>query len=157
MAWVFKTEPAECSVDDIAAAGVNGVLWEGVRNYQARNFLRDVVKIGDLVLIHHSSCELVGVVGLAEIVETNIIDPSQFDPHSIYYDGKADPKSPRWVAVRVRHIRKFPHVLSLATLRKCPPLANMLLLKKGNRLSVMPVTDAELACVVTLVDNNPAG
>lgn len=153
MAWVFKTEPAECSIDDIAAAGVNGVLWEGVRNYQARNFLRDVVKIGDLVLIHHSSCDLVGVVGLAEIVNTGIIDPSQFDAHSSYYDVKSDTKSPRWVAVQVRFVRKFSRVLTLATLREYPALANMQLLRKGNRLSVMPLTDAELACVVTLADN----
>lgn len=151
MAWVFKTEPAECSIDDIAAAGDQGVLWEGVRNYQARNFLRDLVQVGDQVLIHHSSCDDVGIVGLAEIAASQLVDPSQFDPQSIYYDQKADPQQPRWVAVQVRHIRSFPHTLSLATLRQYPALAQMLLLKKGNRLSIMPLTDAELAFVLTLV------
>lgn len=150
MPWVFKTEPAECSIDDIAAAGQHGVLWEGVRNYQARNFLRDQVQVGDQVVIHHSSCEQVGVVGLAQVIETHLVDPSQFDGQSLYFDAKADPNNPRWVAVRVRHIRSFPHTLSLATLRQYPPLAEMQLLKKGNRLSIMPLTDNELEFILAL-------
>lgn len=150
MPWVFKTEPAECSIDDIGAAGTEGVIWEGVRNYQARNFLRDEVVLGDLVLIHHSSCAQIGVVGIAKVIETAFADPSQFQQQSPYYDPKATAEKFAWYAVKVSLVEKFPRVLSLAELRECPGLAEMLLVKKGNRLSVMPVTKNQFDLVLFL-------
>lgn len=150
MPWVFKTEPTECSIDDIGAAGAEGVIWEGVRNYQARNFLRDDVKLGDLVLIHHSSCAQIGVAGLAKITATAFADPSQFQPQSPYYDPKASAEKFAWYAVKVQLVEKFPRVLTLAELRDCEGLAELALVKKGNRLSVMPVTKDQFDLVLFL-------
>jgi len=148
--WIFKTEPSECSIDDIAKAGPDGVIWEGVRNYQARNFLRDDVKLHDLVLIHHSSCDEVGIVGLGKVVKLAYADPSQFEPASPYYFAKATPSNWPWYAVNIGFVEKFNKVLSLAELRRHPQLAEMQLLKKGNRLSVMPLTKIELELVLFL-------
>jgi len=148
MYWVFKTEPAECSITDIQSAGAAGVVWEGVRNYQARNFLRDQVKVGDQVLIHHSSCDLIGIAGIGVILTTAFPDPSQFQPQSPYFDAKSTPQKAPWVAVQVGFVRKFDTVLTMAELRQIPGLAEMLLLKKGNRLSIMPATNAEFDLVL---------
>lgn len=148
MYWVFKTEPTECSIADIAAAGGNGVIWEGVRNYQARNFLRDQVKTGDMVLIHHSSCDVVGIAGVATIIAESFTDPSQFVAENPYYDPKSSADKAPWVAVRVGFVRQFPQVLSMADLRAIAGLADMQLLKKGNRLSIMPTTNAEFDLVL---------
>ncbi len=148
--WIFKTEPSECSIDDIAKAGPDGVVWEGVRNYQARNFLRDEVKLDDLVLIHHSSCAEVGLVGVGKVVKLAYADPSQFDPESPYYFAKSTPTNWPWVAVNVAFVAKFNKVMSMAELRQHEQLAEMLLLKKGNRLSVMPITKIELELVLFL-------
>lgn len=149
MAWLFKTEPNECSIDDIASAH-DGVIWEGVRNYQARNFLRDQVKIGDLVVIHHSSCKYIGLAGLAKISATAFADPSQFQPESPYYDAKASADRWPWYAVQVEFVEKFRKIITLDELRKQPALSQMQLLKKGNRLSVMPVTKEEMELVLFL-------
>lgn len=148
MYWVFKTEPAECSITDIQSAGAAGVVWEGVRNYQARNFLRDQVKVGDQVLIHHSSCDQVGIAGIGVILATAFPDPSQFQPQSPYFDAKSTTQKAPWVAVQVGFVRKFDTVLTMAELRQIPGLAEMLLLKKGNRLSIMPTTNAEFDLVL---------
>jgi len=148
MYWVFKTEPAECSITDIQSAGAAGVVWEGVRNYQARNFLRDQVKVGDQVLIHHSSCDLIGIAGIGVILTTAFPDPSQFQPQSPYFDAKSTPQKAQWVAVQVGFVRKFDTVLTMAELRQIPGLAEMLLLKKGNRLSIIPTTNAEFDLVL---------
>lgn len=150
MPWVFKTEPAECSIDDIGTAGFDGVIWEGVRNYQARNFLRDQVTVGDLVLIHHSSCAEIGVVGIAQITAAAFADPSQFQQHSPYYDPKASAEKFAWYAVKVKLVEKFPRVLTLAELRACPGLAELALVKKGNRLSIMPATKEQFDLVLFL-------
>lgn len=150
MSWIFKTEPSECSIDDIANAGPAGVIWEGVRNYQARNFLRDAVQLDDLVLIHHSSCAEVGLVGIGKVVKLAYADPSQFDPASPYFFAKSTPTHWPWFAVNVAFVEKFQKVLSLAELRQHDQLAEMLLLQKGNRLSVMPVTKTELELVLFL-------
>lgn len=150
MPWVFKTEPTECSIDDIAAAGSEGVVWEGVRNYQARNFLRDQVEVGDLVLIHHSSCADIGVVGVAQVSAAAFADPSQFQPDSPYFDPKATADKFAWYAVKVQLVEKFPKLLSLAELRACPELAELVLIKKGNRLSIMPVTKQQFDLVLFL-------
>jgi predicted RNA-binding protein with PUA-like domain len=150
MPWVFKTEPAECSIDDIGAAGPDGVIWEGVRNYQARNFLRDQVVVGDLVLIHHSSCAQIGVAGVAQVTAAAFADPSQFQQHSQYFDPKASAEKFAWYAVKVSLVEKFPNVLTLAELRACPGLAELALVKKGNRLSIMPATKQQFDLVLFL-------
>ncbi len=149
MAWLFKTEPNECSIDDIAAAET-GVIWEGVRNYQARNFLRDQVQNGDLVLIHHSSCKQIGLAGLAKVTATAIADPSQFQPESPYYDAKASAERWPWYAVKVEFVEKFKKIITLTDLRNQTALADMQLLRKGNRLSVMPLTKQEMDLVLFL-------
>lgn len=148
MHWVFKTEPAECSIFDIQAAGAKGVVWEGVRNYQARNFLRDQVKIGDQVLIHHSSCDQVGIAGVGIILTEAFVDPSQFQPNSPYFDVKSTPEKAPWVAVQVGFVEQFNKVLSMAELRQIAGLSGMHLLRKGNRLSIMPTTNAEFDLVL---------
>jgi predicted RNA-binding protein with PUA-like domain len=149
MYWVFKTEPAECSMQDIMQAS-EPVLWFGVRNYQARNFLRDQVQIGDLVLIHHSSCAEVGLAGIATVTATGFADPTQFEVGNLYYDAKATSERWPWYAVSISPVRQFARILSLAELRQQPELSAMTLLKKGNRLSVMPVTKAEFDLVLFL-------
>lgn len=146
--WIFKTEPAECSIDDLLNAA-EATIWEGVRNYQARNFLR-AASFGDLVLIHHSSCAEVGITGVARITETAFADPSQFDPASPYFDSKVSLANPRWSAVKVRGIERFNRVLSLQELRQQAELHQMQLLRKGNRLSVMPITEDEYQLVYFL-------
>jgi predicted RNA-binding protein with PUA-like domain len=150
MPWVFKTEPAECSIDDIGAAGSEGVIWEGVRNYQARNFLRDKIVVGDLVLIHHSSCAAIGVVGVAKVVASAFADPSQFQPQNPYFDAKATADKFAWFAVKVQLVEKFSKVLTLAEMRACPGLAELALVKKGNRLSIMPATKPQFDLVLFL-------
>lgn len=149
MYWVFKTEPSECSMQDIMQA-TSPVLWFGVRNYQARNFLRDQVQLGDLVLIHHSSCAEVGIAGIAKIVATGLADPTQFEAESPYYDAKASHERWPWYAVTISPVQQFNRILSLAELRQQPELAAMTLLKKGNRLSVMPITKEEYDLVLFL-------
>ncbi len=149
--WVFKTEPAECSMQDIANAGETGVIWEGVRNYQARNFLRDQVRPGDLILIHHSSCANIGIAGIAKVLAPSFADPSQFLADSPYYDPKASLEKAPWVAVRVGADTLFQRIVSLAELRQVAGLQDMLLLKKGNRLSIMPATKAEFDLVLSTV------
>ena len=140
MYWVFKTEPTECSIADIAAAGGNGVIWEGVRNYQARNFLRDDVALGDQVLIYHSSCKQIGVAGIAEVVRAAYPDPSQFNPQSPYFDAKASREQPRWIAVDLLFVKKLPLLITLDKIKSSAKMAELPLVQKGSRLSVMPVT-----------------
>ncbi len=140
--WLMKSEPEECSIDDALAAPNQTVPWTGVRNYQARNFMRDHMRIGDGVLFYHSSCAIPGIAGFAEIVSEPYPDPTQFDPGSPYYDPKSDRAEPRWVLVNVRATRRVS-VISLDTLRAHPVLAQMPVLKRGNRLSITPVTREE--------------
>ncbi|MDP1741529.1 EVE domain-containing protein [Polaromonas sp.] len=136
--WLMKSEPEECSVDDALAAKNATVPWVGVRNYQARNFMRDGMQIGDGVLFYHSSCAEPGIVGLARVASTAYPDPTQFDPQSPYYDAKSKPEEPRWVLVDVQVLEKIPNI-TLPALRARPELADMLVLKKGNRLSITQV------------------
>lgn len=150
MYWVFKTEPSECSIADIRTAGSEGVIWEGVRNYQARNFLRDQIQIGDQILIHHSSCAQIGIAGVATVQTTAFTDPSQFERSSMYYDPKSTAEKAPWVAVRVGFIQQFTTVLTMGQLRDVAGLEQMLLLKKGNRLSIIPTTKAEFDLVLSL-------
>jgi predicted RNA-binding protein with PUA-like domain len=148
--WLFKTEPEECSIDDFAKAPEQAIVWEGVRNYQARNFLRDQVKTGDLVFIYHSSCKDIGIAGIAEVVRSSYPDPSQFNSLSPYFDAKASGTKAPWVAVDLRFVEKFPVLLSLDKLKQSTKLEQLPLVKKGNRLSVMPVSPAEWQHIITM-------
>ena len=138
--WLMKSEPDEASIDDLAREGT--LPWTGVRNYQARNFMRDTMQIGDGVLFYHSSCPEPGIAGLAEVCSTPYPDPTQFDAKSPYYDAASTPDTPRWLLVDVRFERKS-ELISLAALREHEELADMVVLRRGNRLSITPVTPAE--------------
>jgi len=148
--WLMKSEPDECSIDDLAAAPRQTVPWIGVRNYQARNFMRDLMQVGDGVLFYHSSCPQPGIAGLARVASAAYPDASQFDPASPYFDPKATRERPRWLNVDVQHDRKT-RLLPLAEMRQCPALTTMRVLQPGNRLSVTPVTAAEWDAVLALV------
>jgi predicted RNA-binding protein with PUA-like domain len=140
--WLMKSEPDECSIDDALAAAGRITPWTGVRNYQARNFMRDAMRIGDGVLFYHSSCPEPGVAGLAQVASAPYPDPTQFQRRSPYYDPKSARAAPRWMTVDVRALRKIP-LVPLAELRRHGALAKMWLLRPGNRLSITPVTPAE--------------
>jgi len=142
--WLMKSEPRECSIDDALAAPEATVPWVGVRNYQARNFMRDAMHPGDGVLFWHSGCEPPGIAGLAEVASTAYPDPTQFDTGSPYHDPSARPDAPRWMLVDVRALRRTPH-LTPAALRVHPELAGLQVLRRGNRLSITPVTPQEWA------------
>ncbi len=148
--WLFKTEPSECSIDDFAAAPDTAVVWEGVRNYQARNMLRDQVKQDDLVFIYHSSCKLIGVAGVARVVREAYADPSQFNAASVYFDGKSARDAPRWVAVELVFERKLPHLIPLDKLKSSAKLNGLPLVQRGSRLSVMPVTPEQWQTILQL-------
>lgn len=144
--WLMKSEPDECSIDDLAAAPGQTLPWTGVRNYQARNFMRDAMRPGDGVLFYHSSCPQPGIAGLAEIAGGLAPDATQFDPASPYFDPKASAEAPRWLQIDVR-LRKKTRLLTLAEMREAPELATMRVLQRGNRLSITPVTTAEWRAV----------
>jgi predicted RNA-binding protein with PUA-like domain len=148
--WLMKSEPAECSIDDLAALPGQTVPWIGVRNYQARNFMRDAMRVSDGVLFYHSSCALPGIAGLARVASAPYPDASQFDPASPYFDAKSSPALPRWVHVDVQLVRKT-RLLGLAEMRAAPSLATMQVLQRGNRLSITPVSAAEWAAVEALL------
>jgi predicted RNA-binding protein with PUA-like domain len=140
--WLMKSEPDEVSIDDALAAPGGVVPWTGVRNYQARNFMRDAMRIGDGVLFYHSGCAQPGIAGLAEVASSAYPDPTQFDPASPYYDSRSTPEQPRWQLVDVRALRKT-RLLTLAEMRADPDLAELLILRRGSRLSVTPVSAAD--------------
>ena len=143
--WLFKSEPDAFSIDDLANKPNQTEHWDGIRNYQARNFLRDKVQLGDQVFIYHSSCKNVGIAGLAEVVKEAYPDHTQFDPESKYYDPKSDPENPRWYMVDVKFVKKFKHVLSLKSIKAMPQIQQIGLVQKGHRLSIMPVDPEEFA------------
>ena len=151
MFWLMKSEPAECSIDDLALAPNQTVPWVGVRNYQARNFMRDAMRPGDGVLFYHSSCAEPGVAGLARVASAAYTDATQFDPASPDFDAKSRRDTPRWLHVDVVLDRKT-RLLGLREMRQRTELATMLLLKPGNRLSITPVTDAEWSAVLRLLE-----
>ena len=146
----MKSEPDECSIDDALAAPQHTVPWTGVRNYQARNFMRDDMQVGDGVLFYHSSCPEPGIAGIARVASATRPDPTQFAPESPYFDPKSPTDKPRWLLLDVQALRKTP-LIGLAELRAVPALADMRVLQRGNRLSITPVTVAELAHILTLV------
>ena len=136
--WLMKSEPEEVSVDDALAAPESTVAWTGVRNYQARNYMRDLMRVDDGVLFYHSSCAEPGIVGIGRVASTPYPDPTQFEKKSKYYDATAKKEEPRWQLVDVQVLKKIPNV-TLPELRGRPELADMVVLKKGNRLSITPV------------------
>jgi predicted RNA-binding protein with PUA-like domain len=140
--WLMKSEPDECSIDDVLAAPGHITPWSGVRNYQARNFMKDRMKVGDGVLFNHSSCPEPGIAGLAEVASPAYPDASQFDRKSAYYDRDSKKDEPRWFNVDVRALRKT-RLVSLVELKQQKPLRKMVTLRPGNRLSITPVTEAE--------------
>lgn len=147
--WLMKSEPSECSIDDLAAAPNQSTGWFGVRNYQARNYMRDEMKLGDQALFYHSSCPEPGVCGIVKISRLAYPDEMQFDPKSPYYDPKSTRENPRWVHVDVTLVCKL-RLIGLAELRAHKALANMVILRRGNRLSITPVAAAEWKCVLAL-------
>ena len=148
--WLMKSEPDECSIDDVLSAPGQITPWSGVRNYQARNFMRDEMSIGDGVLFYHSSCPEPGIAGIAEVASAPYTDKTQFDRKSPYYDPESRKDKPRWVNVDVRALRKT-RLVPLAELRRQKPLARMRLLQPGNRLSITPVTESEWKYIARLV------
>ncbi|HVL01305.1 MAG TPA: EVE domain-containing protein [Dongiaceae bacterium] len=141
--WLFKSEPDTFGIDDLKARGAKGEHWDGVRNYQARNMLRDEVKKGDLVFFYHSNCDVPGIVGIAEVIKPAFPDPTQFNPDSKYYDPKSTQENPRWFCPQVKFKQKFKATISLEQLKQIPALQDMAVVRKGNRLSIMPVTPQE--------------
>ena len=148
--WLMKSEPDEVSFDDVLAAPGQTVAWFGVRNYQARNFMRDAMSVGDGILFYHSSCAVPGVAGIAIVASTPYPDATQFDPSSPYHDPKATPENPRWISVDVRALEQGRY-LPLSEMRTIAALEDMVLLQKGSRLSVSPVTPGQWNAVVGLL------
>lgn len=146
--WLLKSEPDVFGIDDLARVKVEP--WDGVRNYQARNMLRDQMQVGDLAFFYHSNCDVPGIVGIMEIATAGYPDTTAFDPDAKYYDPKSDPANPRWYRVDVKFVRKLKRTISLQELREHPNLQDMPLVRKGNRLSVMPVTAAEWQTILAL-------
>jgi predicted RNA-binding protein with PUA-like domain len=147
--WLMKSEPDEFAIDDLACARGQSTSWFGVRNYQARNYMRDDMRVGDRALFYHSSCPEPGVAGVVEVAAPAHPDATQFDPKSPYYDAKSTRASPRWVNVDVKLVEKT-RLVTLPELRTHPALAEMVILRRGNRLSITPVTPAEWKAVVAL-------
>jgi len=146
--WLMKSEPSVYSIQDLEREGTT--MWEGVRNYQARNFMRDDMAVGDWVLFYHSSAKPMGVAGLAEVCREAYPDPTQFDDEHKYFDPKSDPDAPRWLHVDVKHVETFDEVVPLAVLKEDPKLTDMLVVQKGQRLSVQPVDRAHFKHVLKL-------
>ena len=147
--WLFKSEPDEFSIADLAAKPAGRGRWDGIRNYQARNILRDNISKGDLVFFYHSSCKVPGVAGIAKVVRAAYADPAQFDQRSDYFDGKGTVDNPRWYCVDISFVEQFDEVVSLKTLRAEAGLSEMVLLRQG-RLSVQPVTPAQWQLILLL-------
>ena len=148
--WLMKSEPAEFSIDDLAARPGQIEHWDGVRNYQARNMIRDQMKVGDGVLFYHSNCATPGIVGQAEICREAYPDFTAFDPGHPHYDAASSLENPRWLMVDVRFVRKFRRTITLAELKERPELEGLALIRRGNRLSVMPVTAAQWRFILSL-------
>ncbi len=148
--WLVKSEPDEFSIDDLYRRPKRTEHWDGVRNYQARNFMRDGMKKGDQVFFYHSNCETPGIVGIARVVREAYPDHTAFDPEDPHYDPKSDPENPRWLMVDVQYVRKLKRTISLAELKDNPALEDMALVRKGNRLSVMPVTDEQWQTILDM-------
>jgi len=149
--WLFKSEPNCFSIDDLSHRPKQTAFWDGVRNYQVRNMLRDEIRQGDLVFFYHSSCVPPGIAGIIEVVKNGYPDFTAWDLQSDHYDPKSTPDNPRWYMVDVKLIKKFPRLISLDEIKKHPKLKNMLITRKGNRLSITPVTSDEWKVISSLL------
>ncbi|KZN48257.1 EVE domain-containing protein [Pseudoalteromonas luteoviolacea] len=147
--WLFKTEPDAYSLDDLKNAPQQSTFWEGIRNYQARNFMRDNMQVDDLVFIYHSSCKVPCVVGIAKVTKAAEVDPYQFDASSDYYDPKSNPDNPRWIGVTVQYVERLDNPVTLKAIKANDDIID-LALKKAGRLSIMPVTDVEWQHIITM-------
>ena len=148
--WLVKSDPDEFGIDDLAAMPDQTEHWDGVRNYQARNMLRDQIKHGDPVFFYHSNTEIPGIIGIAEVVREGYPDFTAFDPGHPHYDPKSDPNQPRWYMVDLRLARKLSRIITLAELKQHPELKELALLRRGNRLSIMPVSAAQWQFILGL-------
>lgn len=148
--WLMKSEPSDVSVDDLAALPNKAVAWYGVRNYQARNFMRDQMKVGDKVFFYHSNCAEPGIAGLAAVSKLAYPDATQFDPKNKYFDAKATPENPRWFNVDVKLVKKT-RLVSLKEMRDRPALTHMRILQKGNRLSITPIDPKEWDFILSIL------
>jgi predicted RNA-binding protein with PUA-like domain len=148
--WLFKSEPSVFSIVDLEKAPKKTTFWDGVRNYQARNSLRDQIKLGDQVLFYHSNSDPSGIVGIAEVVREGYPDSTAFDKKDPHFDPKSDQKNPTWFMVDIKHVKTFPRMLSLEELRTVPQLKDMVLLQKGSRLSIQPVAEKEFKAIQKL-------
>lgn len=150
--WLMKSEPSTFGIDDLAAKKGKTAGWDGVRNFQARNFMRDGMKQGDLAFFYHSSCEVPGIAGIVKIVREAYPDPTAFDAKDDHYDAASDRANPRWFMVDVKLTKKFDRVIALDELRahEAGKLKNMIVLKRGNRLSITPVTKSEFEFIASL-------
>lgn len=148
--WLMKSEPSTYSIDDLKNEKVDH--WDGVRNYQARNMMRDEMKKGDLAFFYHSNCDTPGIVGIVEIHKEGYPDHTAFDPNSKYYDPKSQQDKPRWYMVDVKFKKKFKHIIALAELKQCSALHEMLILRKGNRLSITPITKKEWQTILKMAE-----
>ena len=149
--WLFKSEPDEYSIDTLANEPKGTGRWDGIRNYQARNLLRDQVKKNDLVIFYHSSCKIPGGAGIAKVVKAAYPDPAQFNPESRYYDPKSTQDNPRWFCVDIKFVEKFSDVVTLKAIKANPALSEMVLVKQG-RLSIQPVTEGEWKTILSMAN-----
>jgi predicted RNA-binding protein with PUA-like domain len=148
--WLFKSEPSTFSIQDLANSKNSTYFWDGVRNYQARNYLRDLIQLGDRVLFYHSNADPIAIVGTAEVVKAGYPDHTAFDPQHHYFDPKSKPETPTWYMVDVKLVQQFPEPITRELLRETPSTEAMLVLKKGMRLSIQPVTPEEWNAVHNL-------
>jgi predicted RNA-binding protein with PUA-like domain len=148
--WLFKTEPSTFSFDDLLKAPNKTTHWDGVRNFQARNMLRDQIKPGDLVFVYHSSADPTGIAGIAEVVRGGYPDLTAFDKNDSHYDPKSDPAAPSWYMVDIRAVERLPRFVTLDELRKVKGLEKMVLLQRGSRLSIQPVKPAEWEIITSI-------
>ncbi len=148
--WLMKSEPDTFSIDDLKKRPEQTEPWDGVRNYQARNYMRDEMKLGDLVFMYHSNCKVPGIVGIMEIAKERYPDFSAFDPDDKHFDPKSHPNKPVWMMVDVKFVRKLKRTITLIELKQQPELAGLALVRRGNRLSVMPVSEDEWEFILSL-------